>query len=91
MKRKIAILLSILIVIALLIPFIPTYHFSYFDGGTTEYHSIMCTYVIWNKMLGTDEETHYYHKLSIFWGKDKNKTIDELWKIEYPVSEESAS
>ena len=88
MKKKIVILLSILLVVALLVPFIPTEHFKYLDGGTAVYRSVMCTYVLWNKMmLGTDEKTQFYRKLSIFWGKNKDKTIDELWQIEHPDSE----
>ena len=80
MKKRIVIPVSVLIVLILvaLILFLPFPSGVYDDGGTREFKSLTYKIVAWNKNL--DDGT--YHKTSVYWGSDKRKNINELWRME---------
>lgn len=91
MKKKIIIPLAIFLLF-LLVLFLPIPRGSYEDGGTREYRALTYKIVRWNKINAiiteNGEPIHStYRNTSLFWFKDKNKTIDQLWKIEMETEE----
>ncbi len=81
MKTKIRIWISIATVFVLLaVLFVPIPKGSYDDGGTREYVAFTYKIVDWNRIISADEK---YQKTRIYFGTDRNKTIDELWELEY--------
>lgn len=59
-----------------------------YDDGTREYKALTYRIVVWNKQVaelnedGSVNKTETYHKTSVYWFSDNQKSIDELWKIE---------
>ena len=92
MKKKIIILAVILIILAMaLVMFIPTRRCYYDDGGTCTYTAPTYQIVVWNTFVTTYDENgqlvnNRYHKTSVFWYPDNQKSIDELWEIECATS-----
>ena len=79
MKKKIWIPIAAVVVL-LAVLFVPIPKGSFDDGGTREYVSLTYKIVKWNRIVSADE---VYEKTRIYFGADRNKTIDELWKLEY--------
>ncbi len=79
MKKKIWITIVIVIVL-LAVLFTPIPKGSYDDGGTREYVALTYKIIDWNRIISADER---YQKTRIYFGTDRNKTIDELWELEY--------
>ncbi len=77
MKKKIWIPI-VVIVSSLLILLIPIPKASYDDGGTREYVSLTYKIVDWNRL----HSDGVYENTRIYFGKDRNKSIDELWEME---------
>jgi len=88
MKRKSIVIVLIIVAVILMVLFLPIPKGTYEDGGTREYGALLYKIVVWNKIQvevnvdGSGGETHIYHKTSVFWFPDNQKSIDELWKIE---------
>lgn len=82
MKKKIWI--PIIIVVAVLaVLFVPIPQGSYDDGGTREWIALTYKIVDWNRLTVYEgAESTLYEKTRIYFGADKNKTIDELWELE---------
>ena len=79
MKKRIVIpVIVATVLVVLLVLFLPIPSGLYDDGGTREFTSLTYKIVIWN--VNFDEYT--YHKTSVYWGSDKQKNINELWKME---------
>ncbi len=77
MKKKIWIpVLCIIILLAVLFTPIPSE--SYDDGGTREFISLTYKIVDWNRLYANG----VFDKTKIYFGNDKNKSVDELWRIE---------
>ena len=74
MKKKIWIPIIVLVVL-LAVLFVPIPMGSYDDGGTREYVALTYKIVDWNR-LNTDG---VYEKTRIYFGKDRLKSIDQLW------------
>lgn len=77
MKKKIWIPIAGVVVL-LAILFVPIPGASYDDGGTREWKALTYKIVDWNR-ISTDG---VYEKTRIYGPADKNKSIDELWKLE---------
>ena len=77
MKKKLWIPI-VAIVVLLAILFVPVPQRSYDDGGTKEYISLTYKIVAWNKHTLDG----VYEKTRIYFGKNRNKSLDELWKYE---------
>ena len=77
MKKKIWIPIAGVVVL-LAILFVPIPQGSYDDGGTREWVALTYKIVDWNR-ISTDG---VYEKTRIYGPADKNKSIDELWKLE---------
>lgn len=77
MKRKLwmPIIVVFLSLAVLLVP-IPQSPFD--DGGTREYKALTYKIVDWNRTYVDG----VYEKVSIYFGKNRNKSVDELWQIE---------
>jgi len=88
MKRKSIVIVSIVLAVILLVLFLPIPKGTYDDGGTRDYDALLYKIVVWNRLEvelnkdGSAGETQTYHKMSVFWFPDNQKSIDELWKIE---------
>ena len=82
MKKKIWI--PIIIVVAVLaVLFVPIPQAPYDDGGTREWIALTYKIVDWNRLTVYEgAESTLYEKTRIYFGADKNKTIDELWELE---------
>jgi hypothetical protein len=65
--------------------FVPIPGKSYDDGGTREYNALTYKIVDWNKISGGG----VYEKTKIYFGKDKNASIDALWEKEVPITASS--
>ncbi len=77
MKKKIFISLAVVFVLLLVLSFpIPRGHL---DDGTRVYDALSYKVVRWNKIYGDGSS---YQNTSIYFGSDRNKSIDELWKLE---------
>lgn len=78
MKKKILIpIIAAVVLIAIF--FIPVPNGIYNDGGTREYISLTYKIVVWNRI--TNEGT--YKATKVYFGDDRNKSIDELWELEH--------
>ena len=85
MKKKPIIIASIVFAVILFVLFLPIPKGTYDDGGTRDYDALLYKIVVWNKIQGVANEDgtiQIYHKTSVFWFPDNQKSIDELWKIE---------
>lgn len=88
MKKKTIGIISACVAVILLVLFLPIPMGIYNDGGTREYAALTYKIVVWNRIQaemnedGSGGDIHFYHKTSVFWFPDNNKSIDELWKIE---------
>ena len=80
---KKALWIPIVLILWLCVLFMPIPHGSYNDGGTREYISLTYRLVDWNRI--TPEGV--YAKTKIYFGADRNKTIDELFDQEYQAPE----
>ena len=83
MKKAICTALAVLLSVL----FIPIPKGTFDDGGTREYAALTYKIVVWNKINITIDENgkiidDRYHKTSVFWYPDNQKSIDELWQIE---------
>ncbi len=77
MKKKIWITLSaVLFVLAIL--FFPIPKGTAEDGGTREYVALTYKIVDWNRICGRE----VYEKTRVYFGADRNKSMDELWEME---------
>lgn len=77
MKKKIFISLAIVFVFFAVLFFpIPRGHLD--DGGTRVYDALCYKIVRWNKIYADGS----YKNTSIYFGRDRNKSIDELWEME---------
>lgn len=85
MKIWIPIILALVLILFLLVP-IPR-QFAYDDGGTKEYVALTYKIVDWNRMYGDG----VYDKTCIYFGNNRNKSIDELWELESQNIEEKFS
>ena len=87
MKKRVVIAVSAILLLALIL-FLPIPTGKYDDGGTREYSALTYKIVVWNKHIVEVDETgkvvkeEHYHKTSVFWYPDNQKSIDELWKLE---------
>lgn len=84
MKNKIWIPI-VVIVVLLAVLFVPVFHGSYDDGGTREYIALTYKIVDWNKIHADGK----YDKTRIYFGRDRNRSIDELWQLECANAEQS--
>lgn len=88
MKKKPIIIITIVFAVILLVLFLPISKGAYNDGGTRVYDALLYKVVVWNRNQielnedGSGGETQIYHKTSVFWFPDNQKSIDELWEIE---------
>lgn len=86
--KKTIMIISVIIACILLVMFLPIPKGSYDDGGTREYNALTYKIVVWNKLYtelnedGGINDIETYHKTSVYWYPDNQKSIDELWKIE---------
>ena len=84
MKPKIWIpIIAVAVLLAIL--FIPISRGSLDDGGTREYIALTYRIVDWNRIYADG----VYEKTRIYFGSDRNKSIDELWQQEYANVAES--
>ena len=82
MKKKIWIPIAAVVVL-LAVLFVPIPRGSYDDGGTREWVALTYKIVVWNKIFDVGEDgPGLYEKTRIYFGAEKNKSIDELWKLE---------
>jgi hypothetical protein len=82
-KKKIIISATVAFVVLLLILFTPIPQDIYDDGGTREYKALTYKIVDWNRIYAGG----IYENTRIYFGSDRNKSIDELWEledVEYP-------
>ena len=79
MKKKIWIPVVVVFILFAVL-FIPIPKGSYDDGGTREYVALTYKIVAWHRIMSSNE---LYKNTSIYFGEDKNKSIDELWELEY--------
>ncbi len=79
MKNKIWIPIAAVVVL-LAVLFIPVPKSSYDDGGTKEYVALTYKIVSWHRITSGNE---VYKNINIYFGQDRNKSIDELWELEY--------
>lgn len=86
MKKR-RILIIVLLAAAALILLVPRGGDLYDDGGTQTYDAPAYKIVVWNRLLGEPNENGewFYHKTSVFWFPNNQKSIDELWELECPV------
>lgn len=77
MKKKIWISLAVVLTL-LIILFLPIPQAAYDDGGTREYVALTYKIVEWNKVSSSG----VYHNVRIYFGEDKDKSVDELWEME---------
>ena len=84
--KKAKILVIVMLAAATLILLVPKSSTLYDDGGTMTYDALAYKIIIWNRLLGEENEKGewLYHKTSVFWFPNNQKTIDELWELEYP-------
>lgn len=80
MKKRIWILILAVVLLAVLFVPIPRGE-QINDGGTREYTAIAYKMVKWHRLVDIGEEP-YYTKTRVYFGKDRFKTIDELWETE---------
>ncbi len=69
-------LVALSVVLAIL--FVPIPRDSYDDGGTKEYVALTYKIVDWNRLYSDG----HYQKTRVYFGSDRNKTIDDLWEQE---------
>ncbi len=77
MKINKKIFIVCLLLLAVLI--IPIPKGTYDDGGSREYVSLTYKIILWHRLTSDG----IYKKTSIYFFKDRYKTIDELAKIEF--------
>lgn len=77
MNKKLWLPLTFIIILLALL-FTPLPSESYDDGGTREFISLTYKIVDWNRLY----EDTVFDKTKIYFGENKNKSVDELWKIE---------
>ena len=83
MSKKILIpIIAVVVILAVL--FVPIPKGSYDDGGTREYVALTYKIVDWNRICDVvgDNSPSVYEKTVVYFGENKNKTIDELWASE---------
>lgn len=78
MKKKIISIASIAVFVLLAVLFVPVKTNAYDDGATKEYCSLTYKIMAWNRK--TDDGV--YDTTRVYFGKDRNKTVDELWQKE---------
>ena len=83
MKKKIWILI-VAVTVLLAVLFVPIPKGSLDDGGTRDYIALTYRIVDWNRISADG----VYEKTRIYFGSDRNKTIDELWELEFTDAEE---
>ncbi len=77
MKKKLFVSLAIVfLLLAVLFVPIPRGHLD--DGGTRVYDALAYKIVCWNKVYADGS----YKNTSIYFGSDRNKSVDELWELE---------
>ena len=82
MKKKIWIPIVLIVIVAAIL-FVPIPKGTYDDGGTREYLAATYKIVAWNKISSDG----VYEKTRIYFGKDRNKSLDELWEGEAQSAE----
>lgn len=83
MKSKVWIpIVAVAVLLAVL--FVPIPRGSLDDGGTRDYIALTYRIVDWNRIYADG----VYEKTRLYFGNNRNKTIDELWQLEYPNVEE---
>lgn len=83
MKKKIWILI-VAVTVLLAVLFVPIPKGSLDDGGTRDYIALTYRIVDWNRISADG----VYEKTRIYFGSDRNKTIDELWRLECQNAEQ---
>ncbi len=78
MKKKV-IIISVAVAILLAVLFVPIPTGTYLDGGTREYTALTYKIVKWNRLI----PEYTYKSTSVYFGDDRNKSLDELWEIEW--------
>ena len=78
MKKKTLIIISVILITALLILFIPIPGSPIKDGGTRAYSAVTYKVVKWQRLTGGTR----YKSTSVYWFPNNRKTIDELWTLE---------
>lgn len=80
MKKKKWVIPSIIVavVVLLAVAFVPIQNHLYDDGGTREYVALTYKIVDWNR----SSDSGLYDKTCVYFGSDRNKSINELWEIE---------
>lgn len=84
MKKKVWIPI-VAAVVLLAVLFVPIPQESYDDGGTREWTALTYKIVDWNRISNDG----IYEKTRVYWGEDRNKSIDELWEMEWENIEHS--
>lgn len=83
-KKKTTIIALIVVFVLLLVLFLPTQKMVYDDGGTCVYAALTYKIVKWNKVfIVVGEGSKKYQKTSVFWFPDNQKTLGELWEMEW--------
>jgi len=85
MKKKIIITLAVVFVL-LFVLFVPIPRGHLQDGGTRVYDALTYKIVRWNKVFADGS----YKNTRVYFGRDRNRSIDELWDMEIQKSEEAA-
>lgn len=80
-------LIITLVIALLLILFLPIPKGTDRDGGTRVYAARLYKIVVWNRVTAIEEEGAFvsirYQKTRVYWFRTAEKSIDELWEIEF--------
>ena len=77
MKKKVLIPIIAAVILSAVL-FVPIPQGTCEDGGTRVYTALTYKIVAWNRIRGYG----VYQKTSVYFGSDRNKSIDELWELE---------
>ena len=77
MKKKIWLPITVLF-LSLAVLLVPIPQSAYDDGGTREYKALTYKIVDWNKIYADG----IYKNTKVYFGKNRYKSIDELWQLE---------
>jgi len=83
--KKIFFVIIVAVIVMSAVLFVPVPSGTYDDGKTKEYKALTYKMIKWNRFY---EDDMCYNTTRFYFGKDKNKSIDELWKEINPDSSE---
>lgn len=88
--KKIAIIVSSVLVVILLVLFLPIPGGAYDDGGSREYNALTYKIVVWSRGYGVELDGENprsihgtYQKTCVYWYPENRKSTDELWEKEF--------